>query len=156
MMRQIIIYCAKKKLIILVGLPALFIHLLLNEQLTSKQAFSIELTSIFHRVNKHFLLLLKITEVSRNVDIIILHIVLHIFLHFFLQIAGTCDCIYLSFCSFLLILQPFYTFIMNFLTLNFGQLLQLLDNELKNIIRNFEKQRNQIISAQYGILFNQT
>ena len=45
---------------------------------------------------------------------------------------------------------------MDFLTLNFGQLLHLLDNEkLKNIIRNFEKQRKQI-SAQYGILFNQT
>ena len=40
--------------------------------------------------------------------------------------------------------------------MNFGQLLHLLDNELKNIIRNFEKQRKQIISAQYGILFNQT
>ena len=45
---------------------------------------------------------------------------------------------------------------MDFLTLNFGQLLHLLDNEeLKNIIRNFEKQKKQIISAQYGILFNQ-
>ena len=41
---------------------------------------------------------------------------------------------------------------MDFLTLNFGQLLHLLDNELKNIIRNFEKQKKQIISAQYGIL----
>ena len=47
---------------------------------------------------------------------------------------------------------------MDFLTLNFGQLLHLLDNnnELKNIIRNFEKQKKRIISAQYGILFNQT
>ena len=45
---------------------------------------------------------------------------------------------------------------MDFLTLNFGKLLHLLDNELKNIIRNFEKQKKQIISAQYGILFNQT
>ena len=45
---------------------------------------------------------------------------------------------------------------MDFLTLNFGQLLHLLDNELKNIIRNFEKQKKQIISAQYGILFKQT
>ena len=45
---------------------------------------------------------------------------------------------------------------MDFLTLNFGQLLHLLDNELKNIIRNFEKQKKQIISAQYSILFNQT
>ena len=40
--------------------------------------------------------------------------------------------------------------------LNFGQLLHLLDNDLKNIIRNFEKQKRQIISAQYGIFFNQT
>ena len=45
---------------------------------------------------------------------------------------------------------------MDFLTLNFGQILHLLDNELKNIIRNFKKQKTQIISAQYGILFNQT
>ena len=44
---------------------------------------------------------------------------------------------------------------MNFLTLNLGQLLHLLDNELKNII-NFEKQKKQFISAQYGILFHQT
>ena len=45
---------------------------------------------------------------------------------------------------------------MDFLTLNFGQLLYLLDDELKNTIRNSEKQKKQIISAQYGILFNQT
>ena len=45
---------------------------------------------------------------------------------------------------------------MDFLTLNFGQLLYLLDDELKNTIRNFEKQKTQIISAQYGIVFNQT
>ena len=45
---------------------------------------------------------------------------------------------------------------MDFLTLNFGQLLYLLDDELKNTIRNFEKQKNQIISAQYGILFSPT
>ena len=45
---------------------------------------------------------------------------------------------------------------MIFLTLNFGQLLRLVDNEeLKNRIRNFEKQKNQIISAQNGILINQ-
>ena len=41
-----------------------------------------------------------------------------------------------------------------FFTLNFGQLLHLLDNEQKNIIRNFEKQKKQIISAQYGIFLN--
>ena len=45
---------------------------------------------------------------------------------------------------------------MDFLTLDFGQLLYLLDNELKIIIRNFEKQTKKNISAQYGILFNQT
>ena len=45
---------------------------------------------------------------------------------------------------------------MDFLTLNFDQLLYLLDDELKNTMRNFEKQKKQIISAQYGILFNQT
>ena len=45
---------------------------------------------------------------------------------------------------------------MDFLTPNFGQLLYLLDDELKNTIRNFEKQKKLIISAQYGILFNQT
>ena len=45
---------------------------------------------------------------------------------------------------------------MDFLTLNFGQLLHLLDNEHKNIIRNFGKQKKQIISAQYDILSNQT
>ena len=44
---------------------------------------------------------------------------------------------------------------MDFLTLNFGHLLHLLDNEeLKNIIRNFEKQKEKTISAQYIILFN--
>ena len=42
---------------------------------------------------------------------------------------------------------------MDFLTLNFGQLLYLLE---KNTIRNFEKQKKQIISARYGIFFNQT
>ena len=45
---------------------------------------------------------------------------------------------------------------MDFLTLIFGQLLHLVENELKNIIRNFEKEKKQIISAQYDILFNQT
>ena len=46
---------------------------------------------------------------------------------------------------------------MDFLTLNFGQLLHLLNNEeLKNKIRNFEKQKKKVISAKYGILFNQT
>ena len=40
---------------------------------------------------------------------------------------------------------------MDFLPLNY-----LLDNELENIIRNFEKQKKQIMSDQYGILLNQT
>ena len=38
---------------------------------------------------------------------------------------------------------------MDFLTLHFGQLLHLLDNELENIMRNFDKKK--YISAQYGI-----
>ena len=33
---------------------------------------------------------------------------------------------------------------MDFLTLNFGQLLYLLDDELKNTIRNFEKQKSKL------------
>ena len=64
-------------------------------------------TRYLHRVNTHFLTLLKMTEVSRNVDIIFLHIFykknfysfffLHIFLHiyftnFSLSVAGTCVC----------------------------------------------------------------
>ena len=53
--------------------------------------------------------------------------------------------------------QHFIPLNMDFLTLNFGQLLHLLNNEeLKNKIRNFEKQKKQVISAKYGILFNQT
>ena len=59
--------------------------------------------------------------------------------------------------SVILILPSFYyTFAMDFLTLNFGQLLHVLDHELKNIIRNFVKQKKQIISAQNSILFNLT
>ena len=46
---------------------------------------------------------------------------------------------------------------MNFSILNFGQRFHILDNEeLKNRIRNFEKQKKQIISDQYRMLFNQT
>ena len=91
-----------------------------------------------------------------------LHISLHIFYkfvhNFFYKIfclpaAGTCDCNTDDFWSFLLIL-PSLDFTMDFLTLNFGQLLHLFDNELKNIIRNLKKKK--IISAQYGILFNQS
>ena len=72
---------------ILPGLPVL---LLFIYSLTS-----IELTPIF-------LPLLKMTDVSRNVDIVFLHIFLHIFFthvftnfftkNFHLPVAGTCDC----------------------------------------------------------------
>ena len=127
---------------------------------------TIHLLADLHRVNTLFLPLLKMTEVSRNVDII--------FYTFFCTFFYTCfnkfftkflpPCCwhlrlqYWSFWSFLLILPSFYIFTMDFLTIKFGQLLHLLDNELKkfNIIRNFEKQKKQIISAEYGILFNQT
>ena len=45
---------------------------------------------------------------------------------------------------------------MEFSTLHYGQVLHLSNNEeLKNRIRNFEKTKKQIISAQYHILFNQ-
>ena len=37
-----------------------------------------------------------------------------------------------------------------------GTVTWCLDDDLKNTIRNFEKQKKQIISAQYGTLFNQT
>ena len=42
---------------------------------------------------------------------------------------------------------------MDFSLLIFGELLHSLNGDLKNQIRNFEKQ---ILSAKYGILFNQT
>ena len=45
---------------------------------------------------------------------------------------------------------------MYFSLLTFGELLYPLNNDLKNQIRNFEKQKKQILSAKYGILFNQT
>ena len=46
---------------------------------------------------------------------------------------------------------------MDLSNLSFGQLLHLLDSDdLKNKIRNYEKQKKQIISAKYGIIFNQT
>ena len=86
-----------------------------------------------------------------------LHIFLHIyFTNFSLSVAGTCVCNTLIISIF----HPYFTTLLylqnGFLTLNFGQLLYLLDDELKNTIRNFEKQKKQIISAQYGKLFNQT
>ena len=45
---------------------------------------------------------------------------------------------------------------MDFSLLTFGELLHPLNSDLKNQIRNFEKQKNQILSAKYGILLNQT
>ena len=45
---------------------------------------------------------------------------------------------------------------MDFSLLTFGELLHPLNGDLKNQIRNFEKQKKQILSAKYGILFNQT
>ena len=45
---------------------------------------------------------------------------------------------------------------MDFSLLTFSELLYPLNNDLKNQIRNFEKQKRQILSAKYGILFNQT
>ena len=45
---------------------------------------------------------------------------------------------------------------MDFSLLTFGELLYPLNNDLKNKIRNFDKQKKQILSAKYGILFNQT
>ena len=45
---------------------------------------------------------------------------------------------------------------MDFSLLTFGELLHPLNGDLKNKIRNFEKQKKQILSAKYGLLFNQT
>ena len=45
---------------------------------------------------------------------------------------------------------------MDFALLTFGELLQPLNGDLKNKIRNFENNKKQILSAKYGILFNQT
>ena len=45
---------------------------------------------------------------------------------------------------------------MDFSLLTSGELLHLLNGDLKNQIRNFEKQKEQILSAKYGIFFNQT
>ena len=45
---------------------------------------------------------------------------------------------------------------MDFSLLTFGELLHPLNVYLKNKIRNFEKHKKQILSAKYGILFNQT
>ena len=46
--------------------------------------------------------------------------------------------------------------LMDFSFLTFGELLHPLNGDLKNQIRKFEKQKKQILSAKYGILFNQT
>ena len=42
---------------------------------------------------------------------------------------------------------------MDFSLLTFGELLHPLNGDLKNQIRNFEKEKKQILSAKYGILF---
>ena len=60
--------------------------------------------------------------------------------------------------------QQFFQFVllftldllMDFSLLTFGDLLHPLNGDLKNQIRNFEKQKKQIVSAKYGILFNRT
>ena len=44
---------------------------------------------------------------------------------------------------------------MDFALLTFGELLHPLNGDLKNQIRNFEKQKKQILSAKSGVLFNQ-
>ena len=44
---------------------------------------------------------------------------------------------------------------MDFSLLTFGELLHPLNGDLKNQIRNFKKQKTQILSAKYGIIFNQ-
>ena len=124
---------------------------------------TIHLLADLHRVNTNFLYLSrKWLNLVETLISFFLHVFLHIFLYIFLQIFTSLFCCwhlrlqYWSFGSFLLILPSFYTFKMDFLTLNFGQLLHLLDNELKNIIRNIKNQKKEFISAQYGILFNQT
>ena len=45
---------------------------------------------------------------------------------------------------------------MDFSLLTFGELLHPLNGDLKNQRRNFEKQKKQILSAKYDIIFNQT
>ena len=45
---------------------------------------------------------------------------------------------------------------MNFSLLTFGELLHPLNGDLKNKIGNFKKHKKQILSAKYGIIFNQT
>ena len=45
---------------------------------------------------------------------------------------------------------------MDFSFLTFGELLHPLNGDLKNQVRNFEKQKKQILSAKCGIFFNQT
>ena len=45
---------------------------------------------------------------------------------------------------------------MEFYLLTFGELLHPLNGDHKIQIRNFEKQKKQILSVKYGILFNKT
>ena len=57
---------------------------------------------------------------------------------------------------FQLVLLFTWDLLLDFSLLPFGELLHLLNGDLKNQIRNFEKQKMQILSAKYGIHFNQT
>ena len=43
---------------------------------------------------------------------------------------------------------------MDFSLLTFGELLHPLNGDLRNKIRNFEKQKKQSLSVKYGILLN--
>ena len=43
---------------------------------------------------------------------------------------------------------------MDFSLLTYGELLHPSNSDLKNQIRNFEKQKKQILLAKYGIVFN--
>ena len=63
-------------------------------------------------------------------------------------------------CSFLSPLVPlilsYYPFLMAYSNLNFGHLLHRIENiDIKNNIRFYEKIKKRILSAKYGILFNQ-
>ena len=63
-------------------------------------------------------------------------------------------------CSFLSPLVPlilsYYSFLMAYSNLNFGQLLHRIENiDIQNNIRSYEKIKKRILSAPYGILFNQ-
>ena len=79
------------------------------------------------------------TKASRNVELFYTWF----FCHFLPTIFSICFTVYL---------RP----LNGFFSLTFGELLHPLNGDLKNQIRNFEKQKKQILSAKCGILFNQT